>query len=62
MTTHNFDDTRPFENAEIPDALKRVSNHFYFPIIVHYLFPDEDINSYKKDFFKINYVHSEIII
>lgn len=54
MTTHNFDDTRPFENAEIPDALKRVSNHFYFPIIVHYLFPDEDINSYKKDFFKIN--------
>lgn len=53
MTTQNFDDTRPYNNDEIPFALRRVSDHFYFPIIIHYLFPDEDINALKNDFIQI---------
>jgi hypothetical protein len=53
MTIQNFDDTRPYNNEEIPDALRRVANHFYFPIIIHYIFPEEDINAYKENFLQI---------
>ncbi len=53
MTIQNFDDTRPYNNEEIPFALRRVSDHFYFPIIIHYLFPDEDINALKNNFIQI---------
>ena len=53
MNIQNFDDTRPYNNEEIPDALRRISNHFYFPIIIHYLFPEKDINTFKDDFLRI---------
>ena len=53
MTIQDFEDIRPFDNKEIPDALRRVADHFYFPIIIHYLFPEEDINVFKDNFLRI---------
>ena len=52
-----FDDTRPYVDAEISAAMKRITEHIYFPLIVRFLFPDKSIADLKKFFLGIDTVH-----
>ncbi len=50
MDSSIFDDTRPYFDSEIPAAIERVSESSYFPMIVKYLFPDADLQSFISEF------------
>ncbi|MDR1180420.1 MAG: acyltransferase [Bacteroidales bacterium] len=53
----DFEDTRPYYNEEIPDAIKRVSEDIYFRNMVNHIFPDIDIEAFTKNFKKIRTVN-----
>lgn len=52
-----FENTRPYNDSEIPEAIIRMGNHPYFPIVCSYLFPHQDIDFLKKEFMKITSVN-----
>ncbi len=41
METDRFDDLRPYEDSEIPDAMQRIVNDPYFFLVAHFLFPHQ---------------------
>lgn len=53
MRQNDFEDTRPYYDHEIPDAIKRVSENIYFPELVKFLFPNGDIKYFFEKFRKI---------
>ena len=48
-----FEDIRPYNDSEVPLAIKRLVNNEYFPIIIKTLFPEKKIESYKKEILQI---------
>ena len=48
-----FEETRPYNDSEIPAAIARVGENPFFPSIVKYLFPDTDFQTFKEEFSKI---------
>jgi len=42
--THNFDDIRPYTDAEIPAAMKRIAESEYLPAICKFAFPEKKLN------------------
>ncbi len=53
MKNANFDDTRPYNDNEIPDAIKRVSENIHFYEVIKSIFPDVDLRTFTDDFRKI---------
>lgn len=49
-----FEETRPYNDSEMPAAVARVAANPFFGTIVKYLFPDIDVNAFKDDFLKIS--------
>ncbi len=49
-----FEETRPYYDSEIPGAIARVAANPFFETIVKYLFPDKNIQDFKKEFLTIS--------
>jgi len=45
---NKFDDIRPYTDAEISEAMKRIVDNKYFPVIAQFVFPDHDIKEVQK--------------
>jgi len=43
-----FDDIRPYIDAEIPAAMKRISESEYFPAIAKYIFPEKELSEVQE--------------
>ncbi len=56
MENIDFEDIRPFNDLEVPDAIKRISENIFFPEVVKYIFPDVDIRSFTQQFKQIQTV------
>ena len=54
--TIDFNDIRPYNDDEVPDAIKRVSESVYFQEVVNYIFSDADLHVFTENFRKINTV------
>lgn len=51
-----FEETRPYNDSEIPAAISRLASHPYFPIVCSYLFPHQEIGYLRTEFSKISSV------
>ena len=47
MNCTDFDDIRPYTDAEIPAAMKRIAESEYLPQIAKFIFPEKEINDVK---------------
>lgn len=52
-----FDDIRPFSDAEINSAMKRIANHVYFPVLSRFIFPELPPEDVKEMVRSINTIH-----
>ncbi|MCQ2058998.1 MAG: 1-acyl-sn-glycerol-3-phosphate acyltransferase [Bacteroidaceae bacterium] len=52
-----FEETRPYNDNEIPAAIGRLASHPYFPIVCSYLFPHQEIDYLRTEFSKITTVN-----
>lgn len=48
-----FDDIRPYNESEAAEAIKRLANNEHFPIVINTVFPEIDVEEYRKEF--LNY-------
>lgn len=52
----NFEDIRPFNDDEVPAAVRRVISNVYFPWLVNTIAPEKNINDVKQSFLQIKTV------
>ncbi|MBP5535492.1 MAG: 1-acyl-sn-glycerol-3-phosphate acyltransferase [Bacteroidales bacterium] len=52
-----FDDIRPYTDAEIPEALRRITEWSDFQQAIRFIYPDGDISQIKKNLLGITSVH-----
>ena len=45
---NKFDDIRPFYDSEIPEAMERIAQSEYFPLLAQYVYPGQDIEKVKQ--------------
>lgn len=50
MLNIEFEDTRPYYDHEVPEAVKRISESIHFQEVVKYVFPEEDIHDFTEKF------------
>ncbi len=48
-----FEEIRPYNDKEIPEAIARVAADPMFGTIIHYLFPEEDVETFRLQFLQI---------
>lgn len=48
MMTENFDHIRPYNDDEVPAAVKRIANNESFSLISKYLFPQHSVDEIRK--------------
>lgn len=53
---NQFENTRPYNDQEIPSAVARVAANPFFGNIVQYLFPKQDTEHIRKEFLKLKTV------
>ncbi|MBP5556480.1 MAG: acyltransferase [Bacteroidales bacterium] len=53
----NFDEIRPYTDAEIPAAAQRVADSPYLPAIVNYLFPGREVGEFQQIFRNLHSIH-----
>lgn len=53
----NFDDIRPFNDKEAAEAIKRLAYNEYFPLVVNTVFPNIDVEEYRKKFLNYKNIH-----
>ena len=46
--TAKFDDIRPYNDSEIPDAMNRIAENEYLPAIAQFVFPEKNLSEVKK--------------
>lgn len=51
-----FEETRPYNDSEVPAAISRIAADPFFGTIVSYLFPNQDVADFKKKFLAIKTV------
>lgn len=51
-----FENTRPYNDEEIPMAAARVADSPFFGNIAHYLFPDGDVDALRQEIIKVKTV------
>lgn len=49
MTTHEFEDIRPYNEAEIPAAMQRIACSKEFPLLASYVFPDRPTEEVRQE-------------
>ncbi len=47
-TKTNFDDIRPYNEEEIPTAMKRITEDSWFPLVVSFVYPNEPLDKVKQ--------------
>lgn len=52
-----FDDIRPYNDSELPEALRRITEWSDFPQAMRFIYPDGDIAQVKESLLKINSVY-----
>lgn len=53
----NFDDIRPYNDSELPDALRRITEWDLFPQVVRFIYPNADVNEIRQRILDIKSVH-----
>ena len=53
----NFDDIRPYNEIEAAEAIKRLATNEYFPIVINTVFPNIDVEEYRKEFLSYKSVY-----
>ncbi|MBQ7268535.1 MAG: acyltransferase [Bacteroidales bacterium] len=48
MSDSRFDDIRPFNGAEFPEAMRRITSHELFPAIAAWLFPGRNLEELRS--------------
>ncbi len=48
METTQFDDIRPYNAQEIPEAMQRIASSSSFPILAAYVYPDEPLETVRQ--------------
>ena len=48
-----FEETRPYNDSEIPAAIARVASNPFFETLVRYLFPDTSVEAFRQEFLRI---------
>ena len=48
MKNSKFDDIRPYNEDEIPQAMQRIANCDVFPLLASFVYPDEPIEAVRK--------------
>ena len=48
-----FEETRPYNDSEIPAAIARVASNPFFDTLVRYLFPDTPVEAFRQEFLRI---------
>ena len=57
MKDSDFEDIRPYNDSEVPDAIKRISESIHFQMLVKYIFsPDVNLRTFTENFIKIKTV------
>ncbi|MDR1544213.1 MAG: acyltransferase [Prevotellaceae bacterium] len=56
MMQEIFDNYRPYNDSEVPEAVQRITENVYFPEIVRFIAPHRDINDFAEEFKKIKTV------
>ena len=51
-----FENTRPYNDSEIPAAVARIANSPFFGNIAHYLFPGGDVEALRQELIKVKTV------
>ncbi len=54
MRTKKFDDIRPYYDEEISNAMNRIADSEFFPLLASYVYPNEDIEKVRKLIRKFN--------
>jgi len=49
MTACDFEDIRPYNEEEIPAAMRRIANSKEFPLAISYVFPDRPIEEVRRE-------------
>ena len=49
MTSHKFEDIRPFGEAEIPAAMQRIASSKEFPLLASFVFPDRPTEKVARE-------------
>ncbi|MDR0541768.1 MAG: acyltransferase [Dysgonamonadaceae bacterium] len=50
MTQEIYNDYRPYNDSEVPAAVRRVAENIYFPEIVKFIAPEADLNDFAEAF------------
>ena len=48
-----FEETRPYNDSEIPAAIARVASNPFFDTLVRYLFPGTSVEAFRQEFLRI---------
>lgn len=48
MKNPKFDDIRPYYDDEIPDAMQRIAESEFFPLLASYVYPNENMDKIKQ--------------
>lgn len=48
MKNTKFDDIRPYEDDEIPEAMKRIASNVSFPLLASYIYPEKPVEEVRK--------------
>lgn len=54
---NNFDDIRPYTDAEIPEAMKRIAENEYLPAIYPFVFPEKTLSEVQKMLLNYKNIH-----
>ncbi len=54
---NNFDDIRPYTDAEVPAALQRLTQAADFPQALRFIYPNADIEPIKRKLTSVNSIH-----
>jgi len=46
--SHDFEDIRPYTDAEIPAAMKRIAENEYFPALCKFVFPEKKLSEIQE--------------
>ena len=57
MTTANYDDIRPYTDAEVPAAMQRIASWNLFPQVVRYIYPDLSAEEARHKLQSVSSVH-----
>lgn len=45
---HRFDEMRPYDDSELPAAMRRITDNVSFPMLAKFIYPDESIDTVRK--------------